>query len=420
VAEAVSPSPPVADVSMPWDATVPDPVAALGAARAELGDTFLVPGADTTYLFLLSPAGVRAFYGLDETDASKGVADWRMLRRKLPDELFVGRRTFPHDLFARDDVVRYRDVVAATIDDELDALGEDGTVDVFAFTRRLGHRIGLATWAGPCGRPGAVLDELVTALDVLDGAAAFVDPGAMAAVAAAEKRAERDALARCEAIVGATVATPGAGHFAEIVGRWADESDDAARRIGIARDVVLVHLGSMSNLFAALGWMLLDVAARPHLVEAVRAGDRDLAERCALESIRIAQRSIMLRYALRPCRVADEDHEYDVAPGTTIATLVPLTNCPVGLGDYDPGHWSRRRLKPELVPEARELVTTFGHGAHTCPAQPYSLHVMVSTLVAALDRFDLEVLDPDARPRAAQIGGIARPAGPCRIRHSRR
>lgn len=422
VTDPIAPRPPLAEVAMPWDAAVADPVATIASAHAACGDTFVVPGGDTEYLFLFSPEGVRSFYELAEADASKGVADWRMLRRKLPDELFSGRRTFPHDLFARDDVVRYRPRVEHAIAVELDALGEQGTVDVFDLTRRLGHRIGLATWAGPCGDPGPRFDALTAALDELDGAAAFVDPGAMAAVAASGKAAERAALARCEELVGETVGTPGDGHFADIVARWADEPDDATRRRGIARDVVLVHLGSMSNLFAALGWLLVDVGTRPELVDAVRAGDRDLAERCALESIRIAQRSIMMRSVLRPCLVRDEEHEYAVAPGVTIATLLPLTNCPAGtdLVGFDPDRWQRRRLRAERVPGARELVTTFGHGAHTCPAQPYSLHVLVTALTAVLDRFETTVLDPDARPRAAQIGGIARPADSCRISYSRR
>ena len=39
------------------------------------------------------PGAWPAFYALPEDRASKGVADWRMLRRKFPDEVFVGRRT---------------------------------------------------------------------------------------------------------------------------------------------------------------------------------------------------------------------------------------------------------------------------------------------------------------------------------------
>ena len=45
---------------MPWDAPIPDPVAAIAAARAEHGDTFVVHGDGTEYLFLFSPVGVRA------------------------------------------------------------------------------------------------------------------------------------------------------------------------------------------------------------------------------------------------------------------------------------------------------------------------------------------------------------------------
>ena len=147
----VTPAPPIADTRLPWDDEVADPVAAIATARTELGDTFVIDGARSPFLFLFSPVGVQSFYAAAEADASKGIADWQMLRRKLPPELFRDRRTFPHDLFARDDVVQYLDVVRRAIDTACGELGPDGIVDAFDFTRRLGHRIGLATWAGPCG-----------------------------------------------------------------------------------------------------------------------------------------------------------------------------------------------------------------------------------------------------------------------------
>ena len=46
-------------------------------------------GGDDCYLFTFSAVGVKSFYALPEDRASKGVADWRMLRRKLPDEMFI-------------------------------------------------------------------------------------------------------------------------------------------------------------------------------------------------------------------------------------------------------------------------------------------------------------------------------------------
>jgi cytochrome P450 len=409
---------------MPWDAVVPDPVATIGEARVRYGDTFVVEGDGAEYLFVFSPAGVQSFYALAEADASKGIADWQMLRRKLPDELFVGRRTFPHDLFARDDVVQYREVLDDAIARTWAELGDGGRVDVFDLTRRLGHRTGLSTWAGPCGEPGPDFERLIAVLDALDGAAAFVDPGAMAEVAASGKADEYAALATAEAVIGAAVArrdrdtSPPDDHFQRIVDAWAGEPD---REQGIARDVVLVHLGSMSNLFAAVGWLLVDVLGRPALLDAVRAGDGELAERCAMESIRVAQRSIMMRAVVRPCVVSDETHAYAVDRGVTIATLLPLTNCPAGTDfvDYDPERWSRRRLRAERLPAARELVTTFGHGSHTCPAQPFSLAVMTAALRSFVARFDAELTGSVSVPRRAQIGGIARPEHPCTIRYSR-
>ena len=104
----ITPMPPVATgAGLPWDEHLEDPVDALAEARRSLGDTFVVDSGDDRYLFTFAPTGVKSFYALPEDRASKGVADWRMLRRKLPDEMFDGRRTLPHQLFGRDDVAAY-------------------------------------------------------------------------------------------------------------------------------------------------------------------------------------------------------------------------------------------------------------------------------------------------------------------------
>lgn len=410
--------PPTADVRLPWDEDLADPVGTIAGARVAHGDTFLVPSGDRWFLFLFSATGVQSFYAVAESDASKGIADWQMLRRKLPPELFRDRRTLPHDLFARDDVVEYLDVLATAVDTALTELGDHGTVELFAFTRRLGHRIGLSTWAGPCGSSNR-FDELITALDALDGAAAFVDPAAMAQVAVSDYAAERVAMAAAEAIIGDAIATRDAApasppdHFQRIIETWARDPD---RQAGIARDVILVHLGSMSNLFAALGWLLVDVITRPDLTARIRAGDHEFAERCALESIRVAQRSIMLRTVLAPVTVDDGQREYRVEPGVTLATLLPLTNqSTVDLRAYDPDRWQRRRIRPERLPSARELVTTFGHGSHTCPAQPFALAVMTSVVETMLRRYELTPAFTDPTPRRAQIGGVARAADDCPV-----
>ena len=102
VAPLIDPSPPRSDLAMPWDSPdETDPVVGLTDARRQLGDTFAVESGGVTYLFTFSEVGLRSFYAVEERFASKGLADYRMLVRKLPDELFVGRRTFAHDLRRR-------------------------------------------------------------------------------------------------------------------------------------------------------------------------------------------------------------------------------------------------------------------------------------------------------------------------------
>src|SRR6185295_9067398 len=182
---AVEPMPPTASIVLPWDAPArgpSDPVLALAGARARHGDTFVVDSGGIRYLFLFSAAGVRAFYALPERQASKGLADCRMLLRKLPEELFLGRRTFAHDLFSNEEVEGYLGHLDGAIERQLDELGDAGTLEVFAWTRRLGHRLGLASWAGDESAAAPRLAALIADLDRLDGSEAFVRPSAMASI----------------------------------------------------------------------------------------------------------------------------------------------------------------------------------------------------------------------------------------------
>jgi cytochrome P450 len=428
VAPVISPMPPLATgLGLPWDFPAEDPVAALAEARRAQGDTFVVDSGEDRYLFTFSPTGVRAFYALPEERASKGMADWRMLRRKLPDAIFVGRRTLPHQLFGRDDVADYLTNVQRALGATVADLGTAGQADVFALARRLGHRVGLASWGGPGSSDGSRFDRLSEAFDALDGAESFVHPDAMAAVAASHKSVEIEALAAVTTELGAALddlPDHQSEHplFVRIADQWHGAPPDQ-RAAGVALDVALIHIASMSNLFAALGWALVDLLDHPEELERVRSGDRSLAETCSLESTRLAQRSIMARYVTEPVALDTGDAVHHVDRGVTIATLLPLTNTSSGpgLSDWDPHRWNRRRLADTSSLAAVELVTVFGHGRHTCPAQPYSLSAMTTVLIGLLDAFDFEPGWVDQpRPVRAQIGGVARSAEPCLIRYRRR
>jgi cytochrome P450 len=414
------PDPPCAEgTGLPWDVSVTDAVAAIAAARAEHGDTFAVRSGDDHYLFTFSPTGVESFYGLPEEKASKGVADFLMLRRKLPDEIFDGRRILPGTLFRRDDVAGYLANLDRALDETIVELGPSGSVDMFALTRRLGHRMGLASWAGAGSARGEAFERLVRAFDTLDGSDAFVHPQAMAAVAASDKRAERAALDEVTEIIADAVNRRAGdeGLFGRIVDEWEDVLGDNRIR-GIALDVALIHIASMSNLAAALGWALVDLLEHPGYVPQIVGGDADLAQRCALESTRLAQRSIMPRAVLSPVVLDTGDVRYEVPAGWTIATLLPLLNTSVapGLAEWDPDRWTRHRLTDEKSLPSPMLVTAFGHGRHSCPAQPFSLSAMTATMTRLFSRYRMTPgWTTHPRPVPAQIGGVARADGPCTV-----
>jgi cytochrome P450 len=423
------PDPPRAETTgLPWDVPVADAVAAIAEARARCGDTFVVESGGDHYLFTFSPTGVESFYALTEETASKGIADFFMLRRKLPDEIFGGRRTLPNTLFRRDDVAAYLTNLDRALEQTRAELGPAGSADVFDLTRRLGHRMGLASWAGPGSAEGEAFERLVRALDTLDGSEAFVHPDRMAQVAATNKRAERAALDEIADIVADAVHRydaddrDGQALFGRIVDAWTGESSESAepsqRLRGIAFDVALIHVASMSNLAAALGWALVDLLEHPPALERIRLNDKEFAQRCALESTRLAQRSIMTRAVLAPVDFDTGEITYQVPPGWNIATLLPLLNTSAapGLQHWDPNRWTRHRLNEHDGLPSPMLVTAFGHGRHSCPAQPFSLAAMTAAATQLLSEYRMRPRwTSHPLPVPAQIGGVARAAGPCPV-----
>ena len=413
--------PPKAGCTLPWDGPVSDAVATIAEARAECGDTFVIDSGADRYLFVFSPQGLKRLYQLPEHEASKGIADVKMLLRKLPEEIFQGRRMLPHELFAARPLSEYLNAFDLAISRQASRLRPGECIDLFDFARQLGHTLGLASWAGIEILDSAALANLINALDQLDGSESFVAPTRMREVAAQGKTAERAALAEAEQILARMIKrrrSPKGDLSDEIISRWQD-APEPERLTGIARDIILLHMASMSNLFAAIGWTLVHLAEHPQVLARIRARaapDQDLASKCAMESIRIAQQSIVLRTVLSTLMIDDGARLYQASPGVTLATFLPLTNrfSDQRLDAYNPDRWQGAR--PELpagVPA--EAVTTFGHGAHACPARPFSIAVISRVVDRIFTQYDLEPLFHTALPRPDQIGGVARSRKPCRV-----
>ena len=184
---------------MPWDSsTETDPVVALTDARRRLGDTFAVESGGVTYLFVFSEAGLRSFYAVEERDASKGLADYRMLVRKLPDELFAERRTFAHDLFGAEEVQGYLDNLDWAIDGADRGAGRRRNRSTCS-TSRVASDIASGSRVGWAAKRRSTM--LIPEFEILDGAEAFVHPsrsnGATKDDERAALRASRSSSARC-------------------------------------------------------------------------------------------------------------------------------------------------------------------------------------------------------------------------------
>jgi cytochrome P450 len=349
-----------------------------------------------------------------------------MISHKAPAELFDGRRVTPHDLFANSELEGYLDELGAAMAAEIDVLGPSGRLEVFAECRRLAHRLGLSAWAGE-GGDSRYLDRLTPAFDRLDTAESFVHPTQMLRTWATRKRHEQAAMAQIESVLAEILDTR------EWAGEWPDDwltriweahadRSPAERRVHVARDVIVIHLGSMSNLYAAMGWTLIEVLRQPSLRASVLDGDDELLERAASESIRMAQRSITLREVLTPIEVDDGTTTYRLEPGVLLATMLSVTNttaCPA-LRTFDSDHYVGRRLAGSVDVPTKELVSTFGHGRHSCPAARFSISAIRLAVRALLDTYDMTGDLADVRPLRGQLGGVARGDRPAWITYRRR
>jgi len=233
-----------------------------------------------------------------------------------------------------------------------------------------------------------------------------------------ERRAQRG----IEAIIGEILAerrgrAARPDDFLEQIWESFADVPEEERSVQVARDVMVLHMGAQSNLYAALAWTLVNVLLRPEVLERVRAGDDVLLEKCANESIRRAQRSLTLRQVRKPVEIDDGRCTYRIRPGVFLATMLSVTNssAAAGLDRFHPDHYEGRRLAPSVGVPARELVSTFGHGRHSCPAQRFAITAIRVSIRRLLERYELTPLFHSAEPRRRQLGGVARAEHPCPV-----
>jgi len=428
---AVEPLPPRALGRVPWlgagAGLLRNPTEFFRRTRERLGDTFVVDAFGYRLFCVFSAEGVRQLYALPEDIASFGLATFELvMKRKVPLELLVGRRNFPHHLFGKQDVEDYLEHLEEAVRLQMEELGHAGTFEIFATMRRLGHRLGLAAWAGREAASGEMLDRLVPLFDRLDSGDSFVRPAQAFVTYATGKRCEQRAMHGIEAALGEILRGRTAGarrddYLERIYESFAD-LPAGEREVQAARDVIVIHMGAQSNLYAALAWTLVNLLLHPHVLARVAAGDDDLLERAASESIRMAQRSITLRLVLSPLELRLESGAYALAPGVMLTTMLPVNNTSAapGLEHFDPDHYEGRRLAAHVALPARELVSTFGYGRHSCPAQRFSISAIRISLRRLIERYELTPRFQRVTPLPRQIGGVARAVEKCVVAYRSR
>jgi cytochrome P450 len=449
-ADLVSPAPPTIGGGLPLVGhVVPflrDPTAFLTSLRARHADTFLLQLARFRLLFVFGPVGLRSLYALPEEDASFGEATKTLLGLKLPPELQAGDLAMFQHLFNRERMQTYVDSVAAAVDDALAELGESGTFEVFAHMKRLVHRIGFRCWAGREAASPAHLEDLVACFERLDPEQAFVRPAELLVTIVTRKAPERRALNRAAAILGAIWEARERrgvreGDMLEQLHALFASDAPAARHARVAKNVMILHLASLANLYASLAWTLVDllrfpehragVAAEAQAV-AARYGDGFLGdqralgelerlESCAMESIRMAQRSLTLRKVMRPCAVETERGTFTLQPGVFVATLLSVNNSAHDtLAAFDPRHYERGRLAEHVRVPAKEMVSTFGHGRHACVGERFAMSAIKIAVLRHLAALDLTPAFERVAAPTGQMGAVARAAAPCVVRYRRR
>ena len=299
-----------------------DPNTFLSDARTRLGDTFLVDLAGFRLFCVFGPIGLRSLYALPEDEASFGEATRTLLGLKLPPALQAGDLAMFQHLFSRERMESYLGHIGAAVDDALVELGDAGEVELFAHMKRLVHRIGFRCWAGREAATPPHFEALVHAFERLDPEEAFVHPSRLLWTVVTRKAPERRALAAAAmrlAIIWADRARRGVRE---------DDMLDQLHRLfpgepeRVAKNVMILHLASLSNLYAALAWTFVNLLLHPTHRDAVRAEADAVAARYGATYLR-DQRALADLLVSRRLRDGVDPHGAAVADAPEGDAAVP-------------------------------------------------------------------------------------------------
>ena len=418
-----------------------NPTSFLADMRARHGDSFLLELLGFRLFFLFSPDGLRSLYELPEEVASFTEATRTLIGLKLPREMLEGDLGLFRHLFTAERMDGFLAQMNAAAQDAVDGLGASGELEAFRHMKRLVHQIGFRCWVGREAASARYFDRLVDLFERLDPEEAFVHPGRMLRTIVTRKAPERRALRAAQAILAEIWDERQRRGVCEhdmlesLHAAYGDQPPDA-RHARAAKDVMILHLASQTNLYAAMAWTFINllrhrehlrvvedecVAADPALRDTRALAALTRLDQCAYESIRLAQRSLTLRKVLQPCRVESGGVTWTVQPGVYVATLLSVTNSAYpSLDGFDPAHFERGRIADTVALPAKEVVSTFGHGRHACVGERFALAAIKITVARHLRALELTPRFTAPLPPPGQMGAVARAAEPCIVAYRRR
>ncbi|GAB5450433.1 MAG: hypothetical protein Hals2KO_07610 [Halioglobus sp.] len=418
------------------------PTRYLADLRQRHGDTFLLDVFGYHLLMTFSAQGLSSLYAFEEADASFHAATFDLIRFKTPIEILyhVDVRLF-YRLLQHKHMPDFLAVIDQVVELELARWEVGSELELFDAIRTLEQRVGFGLWIGQEAATDGRWQALKLHFDVLDQESAFVNPAETLNTIKSDKAREKEAAAALYEILRdilAERAGGGDGPFsaADFLGEHFAGEEHFEQKV--FNNIINANQGFLSNLYAAIAWVLVWLLVKPEVLARVEAEITDVRarfgsqfpcsvealneliylEQVMMEAVRLGQRSLTLRKVMRTAQFDDGERSYQVSPGLYIATMLSVTNASTeDLARFDPDNYARNRWANRIATPGPETISTFGHGRHACPAQRFSLHMVKIVITRVLDRFRLEpAWTVMPTPSDRQMGGVARPGQPACVR----
>lgn len=436
----ITPLPPIATEELPHIGAglrfLEAPTAYLQELRARHGDTYLLDIFGFNLLMTFAPKGLENLYKLEESKASFGLATYDMIGFKTPAEIFQDADIdLFYQLLLNKHMPGYASIIDGIVERELQRWRTLERIDIFDAIRTLEQRVGYGLWIAVEAADDAWWMDLKRQFDVIGQESAFVNPQEALATIKSGKAREKAAVAEIkvllEKIIDAHERNPHKEYATVdfLRERFAGPDAEASFR-KVAHNTINLNQGFLSNLYAAIAWVIVRLLQHPEAMAGVKAeiaatraqfGENFckstealnamvFLEQLMMESVRMAQRSLTLRKVIEPIEFDDGTQTYTVQPGVYIATMLSVTNIQSAeLALFNPLHYQKNQLAAALTPAGKETVSTFGHGKHACPAQRFSHHMCKIVVTRLLENFELKARFDDPQPSVRQMGGVARP-----------